>query len=128
MAVLVLSIGLLGVASLQSAALRNNQSSYQRTSAVLLAYSILDAMRANHAQAVAGAYNLAIDSAAPSGTSTEQLDLSAWRTSIAVLPEGTGSVNCDNAAVPLCRITIRWNDGLGALGSNAQTFELRSQI
>jgi type IV pilus assembly protein PilV len=43
----ILSVGLLGVAALQSIGIRFNQQSYQRTQAVFQAYDILDRMRAN---------------------------------------------------------------------------------
>lgn len=46
-AVLVLSIGLLGLAGLQAASLHNNHSAYLRSQATLLAYGIADRMRAN---------------------------------------------------------------------------------
>jgi len=46
-AVLVLSIGLLGLAGLQAASLRNNHSAYLRSQATILAYGIADRMRAN---------------------------------------------------------------------------------
>ena len=46
-ALVVLSIGLLGLASLQHLSLQRNQSAYHRTVATLLAYDIADRMRAN---------------------------------------------------------------------------------
>ena len=46
-AVLVLSTGMLGVAAMQSTSLRNSQSAFQRSQAVVLTYAISDAMRAN---------------------------------------------------------------------------------
>ena len=46
-AVLVLAIGLLGLAGLQTRGLKASQSSYERSVATVYAYSILDAMRAN---------------------------------------------------------------------------------
>lgn len=46
-ALLVLSIGLLGLAALQTTGLKFNQQSYQRTQGTLLAYEILDRIRSN---------------------------------------------------------------------------------
>ena len=46
-ALLVLSIGLLGLAALQTTSLQYNTGSYFRTQATFLAYDILDRMRAN---------------------------------------------------------------------------------
>jgi len=44
---IVVAIGLLGIASLQTISLRTAQVSYQRTQAVNLAYEIMDVARAN---------------------------------------------------------------------------------
>ena len=57
-ALLVLSIGLLGLAMLQIQGLRFTTDSYQRTQATLLAYDLMDRMRANKVGADAGAYCL----------------------------------------------------------------------
>ena len=57
-AVLVLSFGLLGLAMLQSTGLRFNTDSYLRSQATILAYDLIDRMRANKAGADAGNYCL----------------------------------------------------------------------
>lgn len=57
-AVLVLAIGILGVAALQATALRNNQGAAERTQAVIQTYTILDAMRANRDAALRGEYDM----------------------------------------------------------------------
>lgn len=46
-AVLVLAIGLLGMAGLHSLSLQSNQSAYQRTQASILAHALVDEMRMN---------------------------------------------------------------------------------
>jgi type IV pilus assembly protein PilV len=46
-ALLVLSIGLLGLAALQTTGLKFNHQSYERTQATLQAYDIFDSIRAN---------------------------------------------------------------------------------
>ena len=48
-ALLILSIGLLGLAALQTTSLQYNTGSYHRTQATYLAYDIIDRMRANSA-------------------------------------------------------------------------------
>lgn len=50
-ALLILAVGLLGFALLQTMNLRFTQSAQQRTQATNLAYDLLDQMRANHSQA-----------------------------------------------------------------------------
>ena len=46
-ALVVLAIGLLGLAALQTIGLRYNHGSYQETQATILTYNIIDRMRAN---------------------------------------------------------------------------------
>ena len=46
-AIVVLSLGLLGLAGLQAASLRNNQTAYYRSIATQQAYDIADRLRAN---------------------------------------------------------------------------------
>lgn len=57
-ALLVLSFGLLGLAMLQSTGLRFNTDSYMRSQATILAYDLVDRMRANKAGSDAGNYCL----------------------------------------------------------------------
>ena len=56
--VLVLSIGILGMATLQLQALKSNQSALTRTEATQYAYMINDMMRANRSAALNGQYNV----------------------------------------------------------------------
>ena len=56
-ALLILSLGLLGMAGLQARAVKGNHSAMQRTQAVMMSYYILDAMRVDRANAKAGNYN-----------------------------------------------------------------------
>lgn len=134
-AVLVLSIGLLGLAGLQAASLRNNHSAYLRSQATLLAYGIGDRMRANQAEVAGGTgYNMSaysIPSAVPacnsggcSPANMAQNDLYEWETTLArELPNGKGVVCLDSSpddgtpASPACSgggnvyaIKIWWTD------------------
>jgi type IV pilus assembly protein PilV len=63
-ALLVLSIGLLGLAALQTTSLQFNTGSYYRTQATFLAYDIIDRMRANSVGVIAGNYNVTTPTAA----------------------------------------------------------------
>lgn len=60
--VLVLSGGLLGLAFLQAQGMKFNAEAYQRTQATVLAYDIIDRLRANPAEAHADAYAVASSS------------------------------------------------------------------
>lgn len=57
-ALFVLSLGLLGLAMLQTLAMRFNTESYSRTQATFLAYDIVDRIRANRIGRLAGAYHV----------------------------------------------------------------------
>lgn len=63
-ALLVLSIGLLGLAMLQVQGMRANSDAYLRTQATIIAYDLIDRMRINNVAAQTGAYTA---SAAPIG-------------------------------------------------------------
>ena len=69
-ALLVLSIGLLGLALLQVTALQANNDSYFRTQATLYASEIADRMRANAAAVTAGSYHVPDTTAANAKKST----------------------------------------------------------
>lgn len=126
-AVLVLAIGLLGVAAMQAMALRNSQSSLERSQGVVHAYTILDAMRANPVQARAGAYNIGMTCVAPGGGSLVSNDLNAW---ITVLQQNLGPTACGqvNCVGPMCTVSVRWDDSRGTAGSVTQTFTTTSRI
>ena len=123
-ALLVLSIGLLGVAGLQLTSLRNNRSAHLRSQAQVMAYDITDRMRANRQLAVdTGAYNIAIGIPAIGGTLAGD-DLVRWKEAILnSLPSGDGSVQVVNTNVVL--ITVQWVDQLSA---TPQQFTTRTRI
>lgn len=132
-AILVLSIGLLGLAGLMASSIRNNHSAYQRTQATWLAYDIVDRMRVNRAAALAANYNTALGvpaacAAAPvlAGSIAAQ-DLTGWKNLLAcALPAGDGAVVVrGNRRVS---VTVEWNDSRGTLGDNAQRLSVDSQL
>lgn len=124
-AVLVLSIGLLGLAGLQATSLQFNHSSNLRSQATNLAYEMTDRMRANRDAALNGQYNLAIDAATPGTGTVPGADLAAWRTALATrLPSGEGSVAVDTDGI--ATIVVRWDDSRGA--EAPLVFTLTTQI
>lgn len=125
--VLVLAIGLLGVAAMQATALRNSQSALERSQGVVYTYSILDAMRANQAAARAGTYNIGMTCAPPGGGTIVTDDQNTWIQSLQrdLGPTACGSINC---AADVCEIRVQWDDSRGTGGSTAQTFISRARI
>lgn len=78
-AVLVLSIGILGMATLQLQALKSNQSALTRTEATQFGYMIYaDMMRANRSAALLGQYNVGLGEAV-SGSSMAIQDVQYWK-------------------------------------------------
>ncbi len=125
-ALLVLSIGLLGLAHLQITSLKHSQSAEFRSQASVLATDMLDRMRANQAAAQDGDYNLSLNSAIPNDTDTmAKADISRWLNKVAVaLPQGDGAIDC-NAFDPdqafICDVTVSWTEAQedGDLGTTS---------
>jgi type IV pilus assembly protein PilV len=112
--VLILSIGLLGIAAMQATALRNTQSSVERTQAVVQTYAVMDSMRANLTQARANAYNTATwMCTAPAGADLVNSDKARWVTSMkaTINNEACGRIACLNNS---CTVDVRWNDSRGS--------------
>jgi type IV pilus assembly protein PilV len=126
--VVILSIGLLGLAGMHFHGLKNNQSSYFRSQATLLAYSAFDAMRANRESALSEEYDIAIGAAASADGTVAKEDLVSWKTTIqGALPAGDGSIDC-NADTSLCVVVIQWDDSVGEGGSATQQFTVTTEI
>ncbi len=127
-AVLVFSIGLLGVASMVLASMRGTHTAQLHTQATLQAQWIGDAMRANPAGVMAGAYNMTapgtvsqtcLTGCTPAQTAAR--DMENWGAMLAaLLPAGQGSVNCqlnsprregvDAFPAGLCTISLTWSE------------------
>ena len=110
-ALLVLAIGLLGLAALQAQGLRFNHDAYVRTQATNLAYDIIDRMRTNRTNVAAytaapPAPPFACDPTDPSVA----MDLECWYDSLArSLPGGTGVITA-NATANFYDVTVQWID------------------
>ena len=92
-ALLIFSIGLLGIAGLQIKAMKYNQTALYRSAATGYAYDILDRMRVNASVARSGGYDFetGVDSD-PSGTSVADQDVAAWLEAVRSLPAGQGDI------------------------------------
>jgi type IV pilus assembly protein PilV len=124
-ALLVLSIGLLGVAALQFTSLQNNGSAMFRSQATYLAYDIADRMRANHDRAVAKAYDIAYGDE-PGSATVAQRDLTSWKTALAAtLPDGDGEIVTEGTEGEVV-IRIHWDDSKGQ--EDLLEFETRTRI
>jgi type IV pilus assembly protein PilV len=144
-ALVVLSIGLLGIAKLMLFASQSNDSAYLRSQATALAYQMLDTMRANRTAAIAGAYNTDFDTAAlpaasclgngtGTGCSAQNLaayDINAWKQRLSVastpvaglLPDGKGSITTvttgTSPTMTTATIVVQWDDEVAQSTFNA---------
>lgn len=112
--IVVLSIGLLGMAGLQANALKLNQTSMQRSHATQLAYAILDHMRADSTAAKAGGYDIAL-----TGEPVEGSALGDWRDEISRSLGNAASGSICRVTTPdatdcngghFFRVTLQWNE------------------
>lgn len=109
--VLVLAVGLLGVAAMQSLALRGGQGSLETSQAVMQANSIVEAMRINPT----ANYNIGKTCAVASvtGTDLRAYDQKAW---IGALKSTIGLANDNTTCGQItgcpgaCVITVFWDD------------------
>jgi type IV pilus assembly protein PilV len=112
--ILVLAIGMLGLAALQATSVRSNQSANFRTQATALGYMIIDRMRANSDAVLRGEYLAGLQAgdcaaAPPVGIPQATHDVLAWRQQLACqLPDGQGSISFPGGGQAV--VTISWND------------------
>lgn len=119
--VVLVSVGLLGLAGLQLATVQNTNSAGQRFEATTLAEDILERMRANRQQALNGQYNLLLGND-PAGGNLAGTDLTAWIDALAALPQGDGSVNVDNLGV--VTIEVAWSDASNDNAADARAMSV----
>jgi len=118
-AIVILSIGLLGLAGLQTAGLKSNQGASFRSTASMMAYSMLDSMRANRISAGEGSYSHSLPEDDPEAAEAEGEveipgDVTAWLDELkSRLPDGNGAIDID--ADNKVTITIQWDDSRGAV-------------
>ena len=126
-ALLVLAFGFLAVAGIQLRALKTNFSSAQKSQATMLSYLILDAMRANRDQALAGAYNIPTTCTVPTGSTLVLADQSYWlqKAKAALGASTCAAITCDTAGN--CTVTLQWDDSRAG-GSSTENFVLTSRL
>ena len=134
-AIVVLSIGLLGLAGLQAMSIQSNHSAYYRSQATILAYNLADELRSNRTSAL----SISSDSGFPASSSSNnvsgtqlQKDKATWLNTLATtLPDGTGRLERTGT---LFTISVQWNDNRGRIkksddtSSNSETFVYRTNL
>jgi len=130
-ALVILAVGLLGVAGLQANSLRNTYSANLRSQATTMAQDMIERIRANRDFALQSNANYAIAlNAEPPADATDcrqaactsaelaNHDKSQWLSTLQTLPTGNGQVTVDTAN-DIATVTVMWdNDRTGATGTN----------
>ena len=136
-AVLVLSIGFLGVAALQARSMSTNNSAMVRSMATIASYSILDAIRLDVSSAVSGAYNKTMkgNACGTAGSTLASQQLYQW-CNTELLPIGQGAsttvgiISCSAASgttTAACTVTIQFDDSrAGDAGSSGSSIVTRA--
>jgi type IV pilus assembly protein PilV len=134
-AIMVLAIGLLGLASLQATGLGSNHNAYLRTQATLLAQDMAERMRNNRANLAAypGAVASGDDCVLSPCTSAQMVgyDTQQWNDAITKLPKdggvglpgGVGTIIGPVAGVYTIR--IQWNEHVESQDPNKPTIVQR---
>lgn len=135
-AVLIFSVGLLGLSGLLLMAARSSHAAYLRTQVTFLAGSMVERMRANRIALWSGDYDGgasadgSMRACTAAGCTPAELaarDRSAWARQLAIaVPDARGSIRCDRGVAGLalspqqiamrppfggsCAMTIRWTE------------------
>lgn len=129
-ALVILSVGTLGIAAMMAVSVKSKNSAYSRAQANDLAYTILDRMRANRSTALQHGYDIHLGAMRMNPPPENCLgievdcnpaqiadyDLFEWKSRLAdILPSGDGSVRTVRLGqITQVTVTVQWNDRLPA--------------
>lgn len=152
LALVILAVGMLGIAQMLLIAHKSNSSNYIRQNAIQKAYDILDLIRANRQAAIDGNYNLnnlvsngtptipnspSINCSIASCTPTQLAAYDTWywmATDLTKLPNGCGSVATSVSGLNTrVIVTVQWDDSPAQKALSNQTpnpvrFIIESQL
>lgn len=131
-ALFVLAFGMLGIAGMQTMAMKANQSAFERNAAVISASSIVERIRSNQQWTRDDSYNRALPTGActaPEGLDRVSRDINAWLTELRTNlgDAACGGINCAGTPV-FCRISVRWDDSRVQGGLSNQTFSIEARL
>ncbi len=117
-ALLVISIGLLGIAALQISSLQQSSSANWHSQAVWYSYEMTDRINANRSSFAAYAgidtdnsYNQDCQTGTCTSAAMVTADAAEWQTLVRNLPQGRGFVSQTGS---LLTVSVMWDDGADA--------------
>lgn len=124
--VVILAVGLTGIASMQIRSIRNNVSALEHSIAVIQAQSMADILAISRTKALDGDFNFALDEHVPNDPHFVHHSIRQWRSSIQNLlgDDANGSVNC---VAPSCTVLVQWNNSRATEGSATQQIRIEMQ-
>lgn len=127
----IMAIGLLGIASIQVASLKTNESSYNRSQSAIFTYNLMDYIRANRESALNGDYNIGMsefsDLSTPSGASIAETDRYNWFQALNNnIPSAEAAINCD--ANGICVVKLQWDDTRAEGTTSTKHIVLNAQL
>lgn len=140
-ALVIFSIGLLGMAGLHSTGMRINSESWQRARANNMAMDILDRIRANRDEALSSTPNsyetdltdvasgyTACSGPCGSAQAVAKNDLRQWKSTIeSQLPAGKASIEVVNPGPnPVYVVTVQWDESRGT--GTPISYVIRSEL
>jgi type IV pilus assembly protein PilV len=138
-AMIIIAIGVLGVAGLQASALKFAKSSDTRVMAVILGNDMMERIRSNHVGAKLGEYSSAYAMSSrtcnplPTTTAatTAAEDTARWLSAVAcALPAGKGKITITAGATDndpsTAQIDLQWDESRLKGGSATQTYSART--
>lgn len=154
--VVLLSIGILGIANMLMLSSKTNNSSYSKHEASMYVDNMFERMRANVQAVASGSYNVsninssggpgtvappAVDCAAANCNATQLASYDTWywlTREVAQLPNGSGSITTAPGATSNTRVVtviVQWDDSIAqnevgaasAAGTKANFVQLRVQ-
>jgi type IV pilus assembly protein PilV len=130
-AMLIFSIGLLGLAGLHVAGLSNNKTADLRGLAVIMTYDMAERIRANNngasgnydavstAAAAAPGSNCVTSTSCNTSASIALWDIFEWKSTLATaMPSGTGTITRANTSSPFV-ITVMWDEARTGVNGTA---------
>lgn len=118
-ALLIFSVGLLGLAGLQASSLQNNKTADMRSVAIIAAHDMAERIRANqrgktnvywNVSAAPTKYINCVTGSCTTADDVANWDIYEWETSLAnQLPSGQGSISRANTTSPYV-IRVFWDD------------------
>lgn len=109
-AVLVTSVGLLGIAGAQLNSLRTTNDLMERTQATELAHDMIDRLRVDKAVALTGAYNspYVAEEGQVTPSTFAGLEVASWKATLTqLITTGQGRISVTNGTA---EVGVRWGD------------------